>query len=156
MSKKEKFTLPGFMREPMDDEQFLFLYQVANAAASGTYQTSAPSDVKFSTEEIDGDPTVYQFTDNPLNRAMLAANRQGLPVEVTQSFCWRYISLGDVVRQADRFPRHIVRNDDAEITELSESLLRAIARAKLRKSGKYDIDRLAADADAIERELDGK
>lgn len=62
---------------PVDPKDFIFAVELFQAAASGQApQPKAPSDVRLEVDFGGGDIKGISFTDTPMNRGMLAINRE--------------------------------------------------------------------------------
>lgn len=115
--------------KPVDFETFLYLSEVFEAAASMKMPVQNPASFDF---EFDGDR--YAFTDNPVNRGMIAVRQSGVSRDEYMSFSFRLFTLFDLVgNQEDE--TDLIK--DGDLVSVSEALMYAISQVRF-KNGEVD------------------
>lgn len=138
------------MAEPLDPDVFKMMVEVWQAASSMSMPTENPQESKIHLADT-GD--TISFTDNGLNRGMMAVTRQcrEIGIENPQGYTARLMHLPDIFDAQERFGELMVAGADGGLS-VHGSVLTAAATAKFYASPErmgFDIDDLIAKAQAL-------
>jgi hypothetical protein len=135
----------------VDEDLFLYCSNIYSAAANMTMPVENPSARPIIN---DGDKT-YAFSDIPVNRGMLAVNKEltemNMGPEVKYPMTLRLMHFGDVLLPNPLLEKWIKPNDEPDSLSVAECLIRACAKAKLIVDNEHigwdfeDVARIAAE-----------
>lgn len=140
--KKKRWTPRPEMTAPVDPQEFKFCCALMNAGYSGQMPTDSPSKQSVDIEGVG----VVSFTDIPMNRAMLAVKdhfretRKGKGQDEFIPMAFRLMCFSDFLRlclkrKEPRLERFVQRGDGGKIIGVEETLLEAVATAKIGQGG---------------------
>ena len=143
--------------EPVDPELFLWCWNIYCAAASRQMPVDDPGNkpVMIGGSEV-------RFTDNPMNRGIMAVTSElrGLGKDFTlkSQVMFRITQFHEIIQHRDEMGTWLSEGESEQTLEVSESLIKACARAKLENGEDNlhfvipDVVRLAGEFDAAEQE----
>jgi hypothetical protein len=135
------------MNIQFDEDQYLYCLTMYQAAAGMSMPVENPENRKI---QIEGYGTVA-FTDNPMNRGMLAVSKeltdQGMEHRERMAMVSRIMHFGDIIEAKDRFSHWFQPSTEEGALSINEALMRAGATARIIVSG----DQMGFDLDDVER-----
>lgn len=151
----EPFTPPHLLG-PMDRDYFAYAFELANSAGNLTMPVENPEqcDVTLVDEESD-ELTLVQFTDHPINRAMLALknNCEG-DSEKFYNLSMRFFAMFPVMRSEEVKKWMTQDKDRPDCILLHPAVVYAGAEVALDKEGEFNIEEFFERVARIATELD--
>lgn len=142
------------MSAPLDPEVFKMMVEVYQAAASMRMPTTNPEETKI---HLSGSGQTIAFTDNGMNRGMLAVTQQcrELGVKNPQGYTARLMHMPEILGVRERLGELIRDGGNGELA-IHDSVFEAAASAKFYASSErvgFDLDDVVARAMALSKAI---
>ena len=122
-----------------DFDEFAYYFEIAFAAGALKMPVENPEQYGLDIEMEPGHVERIQFTDNSLNRTMLALQKEIDDPGKFVSFSYRFFALMDMIRN-EALSRWVRRDEtESRWKEVHPALIDVARRIKMNKKGKFSV-----------------
>lgn len=151
----KRFIKPQEMGQ-IDREQFAYAFELANQAGSMAMPVENPEQYGVTlVDEESGEDTRIRFTDQPINRAILALKKHcGSDSVLYFNVTMRFFAMLTILKRQEVESWMTDDSSKPGCAQLHTAVVYAGAEATLDKDGEFDIDEFFERVENIASELD--